>query len=84
MIVDVTAENTSDDTINFHPNQATITTNTGEQIQAEIFISDDVGGEFIGKVKKKAISSLLPNHCRKKSLASNTSSMDHRIQTSRT
>lgn len=53
VIVDVTAENTSEDTINFHPNQATITTNTGEQIQAEIFLSDDVGGEFIGKVKKE-------------------------------
>ncbi|WP_029333000.1 DUF4352 domain-containing protein [Exiguobacterium oxidotolerans] len=53
VVVDVTAENTSDDTINFHPNQATITTNTGEQVDAEIFLSDEVGGEFIGKVKKE-------------------------------
>lgn len=52
VVLDMTAENTSDDTINFYPNQATITTNTGEQIKADIILSDDIGGEFIGKVKK--------------------------------
>ncbi|WP_393965229.1 hypothetical protein [Exiguobacterium sp. S22-S28] len=50
---EVEAENTSDATINFHPNQAKLTTNTGEQIDASMVLSEDVGGEFIGKVKKK-------------------------------
>jgi len=40
VVLDMTAENTSDDT------------NTGEQIKADIILSDDIGGEFIGKVKK--------------------------------
>lgn len=47
------AENTSDDTISFHPNQGTIVTNTKEQKQASIFISDEIGGDFIGQVKKE-------------------------------
>jgi hypothetical protein len=41
------------DTISFHPNQGTIVTNTKEQKQASIFISDEVGGDFIGQVKKE-------------------------------
>lgn len=49
---EVESENTSDATINFHPNQAKLTTNTGEQIDASLVLSEDVGGEFIGKVKK--------------------------------
>ncbi|WP_404274385.1 hypothetical protein [Exiguobacterium undae] len=53
IVFEVEAENTSDETINFHPNQATLTTNTMEQIEASIVLSEDVGGEFIGKVKKK-------------------------------
>lgn len=46
-------ENTVDETINFHPNQATLVTNTGEQVTADLWFSDDVGGEFLGKVKKE-------------------------------
>ncbi len=53
VILNVKVENTSDKTISVYPDQATITTNTGEQLQAETFISDQVGGEFIGKVKKE-------------------------------
>lgn len=49
---EVESENTSDATINFHPNQGKLTTNTGEQIDASLVLSEDVGGEFIGKVKK--------------------------------
>lgn len=47
------AENTVDDTVSFHPNQATLVTNTGEQVTPDLWFSDDVGGEFLGKVKKE-------------------------------
>ncbi|WP_214760036.1 DUF4352 domain-containing protein [Exiguobacterium sp. s129] len=49
----VIVENTSDDTVLFHPNQARLVTNTGEQVDADLIISEDVGGEFLGKVKKE-------------------------------
>lgn len=52
IVLEADVENTSDDSVNFYPNQAKLTTNTGEQIDAAIVLSDDVGGEFIGKVKK--------------------------------
>ena len=51
--MNVIVENTIDDTISFHPNQATLVTNTGEQVSADLWFSDDVGGEFLGKVKKE-------------------------------
>lgn len=46
-------ENTVDETMSFHPNQATLVTNTGEQVSSDLWFSDDVGGEFLGKVKKE-------------------------------
>lgn len=46
-------ENTVDETMSFHPNQATLVTNTGEQVSSDLWFSDDVGGEFMGKVKKE-------------------------------
>ncbi|WP_290767990.1 MULTISPECIES: hypothetical protein [Exiguobacterium] len=49
----VIVENTSDDTVSFYPNQARLVTNTGEQVDANIIVSEDVGGEFLGKVKKE-------------------------------
>ncbi|WP_214884568.1 MULTISPECIES: DUF4352 domain-containing protein [unclassified Exiguobacterium] len=49
----VVAENTSDDTVTFYPDQARLVTNTGEQIDAAFLLSDDVGGEFLGKVRKE-------------------------------
>jgi hypothetical protein len=51
--VDMEVENATDETVNFYASQATITTNTGEQIDAEMLISDHIAGEYIGKVKKK-------------------------------
>lgn len=50
MAVDV--ENTSEDTISFYPDQSTVVTDTKEQKEANIFISDELGGDFIGNVKK--------------------------------
>ncbi|WP_214741680.1 DUF4352 domain-containing protein [Exiguobacterium sp. s48] len=46
-------ENTVDETMSFHPNQATLVTSTGEQVSSDLWFSDDVGGEFLGKVKKE-------------------------------
>lgn len=51
--IDLTVENTSDDTIGIYPDQGTLTTNTNEQKTAETFLSDEVGGDFYGKVKKE-------------------------------
>ena len=45
-------ENTVDDEIDFFPNQGTIVTNTKEQVDAALFLSEDIGGKFLGKVKK--------------------------------
>ncbi|HZG87289.1 stalk domain-containing protein [Paenibacillus sp.] len=55
VILDVEVENTSTDTISWHPNQGTLVLNTKEQAEAamSLFHSDDVGGEFVGKVVKK-------------------------------
>lgn len=52
IILGVDVENMSDDTVSFYPDQAVLTTNTGEQIDAEMMFVDEIGGDFIGKVKK--------------------------------
>jgi hypothetical protein len=52
MILDVAAENTSTDTVSWHPNQGVVVLNTKEQADSSLWNSDDVGGEFIGKVIK--------------------------------
>ncbi|MGY4689375.1 hypothetical protein [Salibacterium sp. K-3] len=52
--VDVSVENTSEDTVNFYADQATITTDSGEQIDMpDMMMSDHLGGEFIGQVSKE-------------------------------
>lgn len=53
VVVAVEVENTSDETISFYPDQGTLVTNTKEQKEAEMFLSDEVGGDFIGQVVKK-------------------------------
>lgn len=53
VVFNVIAENTVEDTISFYPNQSTLVTNTGEQIDANLWFSDDVGGDFLGEVKKE-------------------------------
>jgi len=50
--IDMEVSNTSDDDINFYPDQATITTNTGEQLEADLWFSDHIGGEYLGAVNK--------------------------------
>ncbi|AIC95710.1 hypothetical protein [Shouchella lehensis] len=51
--IDMEVSNSSEDTVNFYMDQATITTNTGEQLDPDIMSSDHIGGEFIGAVNKK-------------------------------
>ncbi|TSB44918.1 hypothetical protein [Alkalicoccobacillus porphyridii] len=51
--IDMEVSNSSEDTVNFYPDQATITTSTGEQLESDVFTSDYIDGEFIGAVNKK-------------------------------
>lgn len=55
VVVHFDVENTSDDTISFYPDQSVMTTNTKEQVSASVFLSDSVGGDFIGNVKSQAM-----------------------------
>lgn len=48
----VVVENNSTDTNSIYPDQGTITTNTKEQKDAHLFLSDGVGGDFIGEIIK--------------------------------
>lgn len=49
----VEVENTSEETYTIYPNQGTIVTNTKEQVDCHIWLSEEVGGDFIGQVIKK-------------------------------
>lgn len=50
--IEADAENTIEETINFYLNQAQLVTDTGQQVDSDMLLSDDVGGEFLGAVKK--------------------------------
>ncbi|MFL0582609.1 hypothetical protein ACH0B6_08555 [Solibacillus silvestris] len=52
LILSITGENLSDDTVSFHPNTATMTTNTKRQIDSNVMISP-FESEFIGNVIQK-------------------------------
>ena len=61
--VDLTVENTSDDNLTFYPDQSTIVTNTKAQVVNDLLISDNVGGDFLGKVIKNGqIIFIIPNN----------------------
>ena len=51
--VTMVAENSSEDTISWYPDQATLVTDTGQQVDADLLFSGQVGGDFLGKVKKE-------------------------------
>ena len=57
--LDIEVENNSSETNSIYPDQGTIVTNTKEQKEADMFFSDDVGGDFIGEVIKKGNVSFL-------------------------
>ena len=50
--IDMEVENTSSETIDFYASQATITTNTGEQLESDFWLSDHIEGTYIGEVRK--------------------------------
>ncbi|MEC1261334.1 hypothetical protein P9D34_12915 [Bacillus swezeyi] len=51
--IEMSGENTSDDDVNFYLGQATIVTNTKEQLEPEMLISKHIEGEYLGKVKNE-------------------------------
>lgn len=51
----VTVENSSQDTLSIYPDQGTVTTGSGEQIDASPLFSDEVGGEIGSGQEKKGI-----------------------------
>lgn len=53
IIVDLISENKTDKDVSFYPDQAIVTTDTGEQLESEILLSGEAGGDFYGKVKKE-------------------------------
>lgn len=53
IVFDAEFENTADKDVSFYPNQATLITNTKEQVDADIWFSEDVGGDFLGNVSKR-------------------------------
>ncbi len=54
--VDMNVENTSEETVSFYASQATMTTNTGEQLEPDMLMSEHIDGEFIGQVNKSGTS----------------------------
>lgn len=46
--MDISVENTSDEDIMFYADQAEIATSTGEQLQADMWLSDHLGGDMMG------------------------------------
>ncbi|GAB3808432.1 hypothetical protein [Virgibacillus kimchii] len=51
--VELRAENTSEDNVSWYPDQAVMTTNAGDQVDADLFFSDSVGGEFFGPTNQE-------------------------------
>ena len=51
--LELEVENLSDETLSVYPDQGTIVTNTKEQKNADLVLSDELEGELIGKVVKK-------------------------------
>ena len=60
--IDATIENTTDSNISFYPDQAKLVTDTGQEVKADSSLSDAVGGDFVGAVKKEGIIQWLLKH----------------------
>jgi len=62
VVMEVSIENTTDDTNSIYFDQSVLTTNTKEQVDSNFMLSDSIGGEFLGKVVKEgSIYFVLPN-----------------------
>ena len=53
--VNFNVENTSEDTWSIYPDQSILVTDTGKQVNAEVFLADEVGGDFLGQVTKTGV-----------------------------
>lgn len=53
IVVNMKVENKSEDDITFNPNQAILVTSAGEQVESDMFLMGEAGGDFLGKVKKE-------------------------------
>ncbi|MDQ0927640.1 hypothetical protein QFZ25_001700 [Bacillus atrophaeus] len=53
VVLNMKAENISSKDVTFNPNQAVIVTDTGEQLESQMGLMGDVGGDFLGKVNKE-------------------------------
>lgn len=53
ILVNLTVENTSDETNSIYPEQSSLVTNTKEQLVCDGSLSEAIGGEYIGKVIKE-------------------------------
>lgn len=62
VVVDITVENTTDDTVYFYVGQATLTSNTKEQVDSDMLLSDYIDGEYLGNViHSGSLMYILPN-----------------------
>lgn len=62
VVVDVTVENTSEDDITFYMDQAVLVSSTKEQVEPNMWLSDYLGGDFLGQVVKSgSLMYILPN-----------------------
>lgn len=60
--INASAENTTQDTVNFYLGQSTITTNTKEQVDSDMVLSEYIDGEFLGNVVHSGnVIFILPN-----------------------
>lgn len=53
VIMTVKIENTSEQDVSFFPDSSVMTTDTGEQVDADSWMSNETGGDMLGKVKKE-------------------------------
>lgn len=60
--IDATVENTTDSNVSFYLYQATLVTDTNQEVKAAYSLSDAVGGDFIGAVKKEGIIQWVLKH----------------------
>lgn len=51
--IDATINNTAGSNVSFYPDQATLVTDTGQEVKADSSLSDAVGGDFVGTAKKE-------------------------------
>lgn len=54
IMIDMEAKNKSEEDVDFYPSSSILVTDTDEQLEdSDMFLTDDIDGEFYGKVKKE-------------------------------